>query len=406
MRHALLPLVGIAVLAALGLAARDDPSVPAAVVKLVEIGRFDQAVHVTSPPGDERLFVVERTGRVRVLDQAGRGKQLFLDLSHLVSQGPEEGLLSLAFAPDYAATGRLYVDYTDARHRTIVAEYRRSDDPSRADPVSARRVLEIENPTDLHHGGLLVFGPDGHLYVGQGDGGILEDPRLPAQRLDDLHGKILRIDPLPARGRAYAVPPDNPFVGRAGRDEIWAYGLRNPWRFGFDDTGALVIGDVGHKRAEEIDVAPRSGLNFGWNCLEGTEPYHPLGLSPVCEGAVAPALELRRYTTAEVEPPGRTPTVTRGRPPVRVLFTAAAPGCGIVVGGALHDGVIPVLDGRFLYGDFCHPPLRSFAIRNGRVVDEQPLGVEVPFLSSFGSDGAGRVYATSLFGSVYRLEAR
>ena len=165
----------------------------------------------------------------------------------------------------------------------------------------------MQNLTPIHHGGLALFGPDGRLYVSQGDGGIFDDPAHPSQSLDNLHGKILRIDPRRQGRRPYGIPPDNPFVGRPGRDEIWVYGLRNPWRFGFDSSGDLVIGDVGQLRVEEIDVAPRPGLNFGWPCLEGNQPYSPSApeeAATSCEGLTPPALELPRAAAATVEPRG------------------------------------------------------------------------------------------------------
>ncbi len=408
-----MPVLLLAFLAAVGLDSREQSSEtvpPTPLAKLVEVGRFDEPVYVTSPPGDDRLFVVERKGLVRVLVDGRALRRPFLDLSKRVSaKGLEEGLLSLAFAPDYATSGLFYVDYTDLEHRTIVEEFRRSSDPDIADLETARQVLVIPNPTDLHHGGLVLFGPDGRLYIGQGDGGIFHDLTFPSQSLDTLHGKILRIDPRPQGKRAYRIPRDNPFVGRPGRDEIWVYGLRNPWRFGFDhETGALVIGDVGQVRIEEINIAQRPGLNFGWPCLEGNEPFNPLAplASPMsCRDLVPPALEVSRSPTADVEPEGVTPTVTRGRPRVRVRFGPGEGACSVVPGVAVQDPALPGLAGRQLYGDFCNPALRSFRIEGGRAVDPRPLGMNIIVLSSFGVDAVGRVYATSLSGSIYRLEA-
>jgi len=412
-RIVVLPLCLFGILAAVGLGSRDEAVEPSATpeVKLVEVGgRFEEPVYATSPPGDVRLFVVEKKGRIWVLLDGRRLRRPFLDLSGRVSSsGLEEGLLSLAFAPDYATSGLFYVDYTDLEHRTIVEEFRRSSDPDIADLGTARRVLVITNPTDRHHGGLVLFGPDGHLYIGQGDGGIFHDLTFPAQRLDTLHGKILRIDPRPRGNRPYRIPSDNPFVGRAGRDEIWVYGLRNPWRFGFDPaTGALVIGDVGQVRIEEIDIAPRAGLNFGWPCLEGNEPFNPLASSSApgsCRDLVPPALEVSRSPIVDVEPKEVAPTVTRGRPRAHVRFTPGEGACTIVAGVAVRDPALPSLAGRQLYGDFCNPALRSFRLEDGRAIDPRPLGVNVFVLSSFGVDAAGRVYATSLNGSVYLLDA-
>jgi glucose/arabinose dehydrogenase len=414
MRILLLPLALLGVLAVLGLASRDDADEPAPEpqVKLVEAGRFEEPVYVTSPPGDDRLFVVGRKGRVWILD-AGETRlpRPFLDISDKVSSsGLEEGLLSLAFAPDYDTSGRFYVDYTDRQHRTIVEEYRSPPLGDVADPATARRVLVISNPTERHHGGLVLFGPDGYLYISQGDGGIFHDLAFPSLRLDNLHGKILRIDPRPQGDRPYRIPPDNPYVGRPGRDEIWVYGLRNPWRFGFDPaTGDLVIGDVGQVRIEEIDVAPRAGLNFGWPCLEGTEPFNPEAprSAPAgsCDDLVPPELEVLRSPAADVEPEGEEPTVTRGRPRAWVRFTPGQGWCSIAPGVVASADWLPGLAGRHLYGDFCQPGLHSFRLEDAKAVDERPLGVDVFVLSSLGVDASGRVYATSLAGPVYRLEA-
>jgi hypothetical protein len=404
-RLLLLPLGLIAIISAIGLVSREDGSatIMPAAVELVEIGRFEQPVHVTSPPGDRRLFVAEREGRISIVARGRRLPRPFLDVQREVStEGLEEGFLSVAFAPDYAASGLFYVDFTDRRHRTVIREYRRSGDTNAADPTSARDVLVLPNATDHHHGGLLLFGPDRRLYIGQGDGGNSSPTNFPAQRLDNLHGKILRIDPRAGEEATYRVPDDNPLVGAPGRDEIWVYGLRNPWRFAFDPvTNALVIGDVGQLSVEEIDVAQRPGVNFGWSCYEGTAVYTPQG-PPSCDDVVGPALEhfrVARPVHEDVE----SPTVTRGRPAIDVRFTPAEASCSIVVGVAVEDPALGDLLGRQLYADFCDPELRSFRLEGGKIVDERPLGVSVPNTSSFGTDAEGHVYVTSLAGPVYRL---
>jgi len=263
----------------------------------------------------------------------------------------------------------------------------------------------IPNPSEGHHGGLVLFGPDRYLFIGQGDGGIYRDPTFPAQRLDNLHGKILRIDPRRHGTQAYRVPKDNPFVDRPGRDEIWVYGLRNPWRFAFDPaTADLVIGDVGELIAEEIDVAPRAGLNFGWSCLEGRAPYASDGPAS-CARATPPARELIRGSIRAEKPDGDLPTVTRGRPRANTRLMPGEPVCSITAGVFVRDPSLPSLVNRHLFGDFCDASLHSFRLERGHVVDERELGLDVLLLSSFGVDGAGRVYVTSLAGPVYRLEA-
>jgi hypothetical protein len=404
----LLPVGLLAILAVIGVVSRDRESEPQAAlaVRLVEVGRFEQPVHVTSPPGDERrLFVVEQGGRIWVVD-GHRLPRPFLDISGEVSRTDiEEGLLSLAFAPDYAMSGRFYIDYTDHGHRTIVEEFHRSRDPTLAAVGSRRQVLVVANPTDHHHAGHLLFGPDGYLYISQGDGGDALERNFPSQRLDNLHGKILRIDPRPTGSRPYRIPPDNPFVEGPGRDEIWVYGLRNPWRFGFDAaTGALVIGDAGDLSVEELDIAPRAALNFGWNCFEGSAPRAPDG-HPSCRNALGPAIEHFRGSTPVVRRNEVAPVVTRGRPRVDARLNPGEPACSIVAGVSVQDPELPTLAGRFLYGDFCDNSIRSFRVAGGRAVERRPLGVEVPLVSSFGVDAANRVYAASLEGPVYRLAA-
>ncbi|TMK73140.1 MAG: PQQ-dependent sugar dehydrogenase [Actinobacteria bacterium] len=375
-------------------------------VRLQKIGDFDQPVYVTQPPGDHRdLYVVQRTGRIEVVRNGEPVSRPFLDLSNeITSSGSEQGLLSLAFAPDYRKSGLLYVDYTDTAGDTRVVEYRRSSsDPLVADPQSAREVLSVDQPYTNHNGGLVVFGPGEAprgrrggqapdlLYVGLGDGGSEGDPQRRGQDLSSLLGKILRIDPRPSGeapggrrggrdpGRPYSVPASNPFVGRSGaRPEIYSYGLRNPWRFSFDSaTGALAIGDVGQDRWEEVDLVARGkglGANFGWSAYEGFDRFNDDQQAP---NAVPP-----------------------------VFVYSHDVGCSITGGYVVRDRTLPSLYGRYLYGDYCGGQLRSFtAVPGLRVTDDRGLGLQVPQLSSFGEDGAGHVYATSLQGPVYRLVA-
>jgi glucose/arabinose dehydrogenase len=348
-------------------------------VRLEKLGDFDQPLYVTQPPDDsDHLFVVEQTGRVEVLTDGEREATPFLDLSDEVSCCGEQGLLSIAFAPDYAKSGLVYVDYTDRAGDTRVVEYRRSSsDPLTADPSSARLVLRVDQPFPNHNGGLLLFGPDHLLYIGLGDGGSEGDPDRNGQDLGTLLGKILRIDPHPGNGRAYSTPPSNPFVNKAGaRPEIYSYGLRNPWRFSFDRlTGALAIGDVGQTDWEEVDLAPRGagrGANFGWSAYEGFERLN--------EDQSAP----------DAVPP--------------VLVYGHDHGCSVTGGYVVRDRSLATLYGRYLYGDYCTGDLRSFPADPGhRARDDRALGLNVPSLSSFGTDDAGHIYATSLDGPVYRL---
>jgi glucose/arabinose dehydrogenase len=293
----------------------------------------------------------------------------------------ESGLLSIAFAPDYATSGRFYAFYnsTAGNGDTRIVELRRHPtDPDLAEPFGERVLLTIEKPWENHNGGMLQFGRDGFLYasVGDGDSGVLHAPGFYAQRRDSLLGDILRIDPR--SGDPYAIPADNPFVGVEGvRPEIWAYGLRNPWRFWIDhETGAMFVADAGNQRREEVDlVRPgQSGLNFGWPCFEGTLPFDT---AAACDGAVAPLLDYPRENGA----------------------------CAIVGGVVARDRRIPELAGRFLYGDFCSGKITALEVdAGGRLVDSDELEVTVPQLSSFGVDGSDRVYVTSTDGSVYRLD--
>ena len=361
------------------------PAAPAAAgVRLARIGSFDSPVYVTAPPGDtRRVFVVEQTGKIRVIRDGRRLSTPFLDLRNRVSCCGERGLLSMVFAPDYARSRRFYVYYTDRSGDTRVVEFRRSGSADRAVKASARTVLTQEQPEPNHNGGLVLFGPDGLLYIGLGDGGGANDQhgaRGNGQSLSTLLGKILRIDPKASGGRPYSIPADNPFVGRAGaRGEIYAYGLRNPWRFSFDRaTGDLTIGDVGQNAVEEVNFARRGaarGANYGWRVFEGRRINFPDERAP---GAVAPVF-------------------TYGR---------AGGACSITGGVVVRDPRLRSLLGRYVYGDYCVGKVRAVRLRPGSASGDRSLGLSVSQLSSFGEDAQGRVYATSLDGPVYRFTAR
>ena len=332
-------------------------------VELTKVGSFDQPVYVTQPDDSSRdLYVVEQPGRVLRLPGGSGEPEVFLDVSDEISCCGEQGLLSVAFAPGYADSGLLYASYTNTDGDSRVIEYSRSDsDPPVADAASAREVLAQDQPFPNHNGGLVLFGPDDRLYLGLGDGGAAGDPDRNGQDLSTLLGKLIRIDPEPDGGEA----------------EIYSYGLRNPWRYSFDrETGALWIGDVGQDSLEEIDGVGRSegqGANFGWSAFEGTERFN-----------------------ADQEAPGAIPPVlTYGRDE----------GCSVTGGYVVRDPALTSLYGRYLYGDYCQGELRSFTARPGRPAsDDRALGPRIPALSSFGEDVAGRIYATSLEGPVYRLE--
>jgi len=382
---ALAAVVAVAVLAGLAWARTAAPGDP----KLVPVGSFISPVYVASPPGDRRrLFVVEQPGRIRIVKDGVALAAPFLDIRSLVSFGGERGLLGIAFPPDYGTSGRFYVYYT-ARSPSgaiTIAEYRSSSGANAADPATRRAVLSIPHPRANHNGGQLQFGPDGYLYVGIGDGGGSGDPDGAGQRLETLLGKLLRIDPRAGAGAAYTVPADNPFVGRLGaRPEIWSYGLRNPWRFSFDRlTGDLTIGDVGQGAWEEIDFAPAPGLgrdaNYGWGCWEGRHVYAGNAGAPQCTPPRSQTAPVHEYSHSS--------------------------GCSITGGYVVRDPTLPVLNGRYVYGDYCRSPLRSVRLEAPNAQDDRGLGLSVAGLTSFGEDACGRVYAVSGDGPVYRLEAR
>jgi glucose/arabinose dehydrogenase len=366
--------------------ASDDggsPAVSAARgVRLKKVASFSSPVYLTSPPGDRRRqFVVEQDGRVMVVRDGKKLGTPFLDIRGQVTSGGEQGLLSIAFPPDYASSGLFYVYFTDKQQQQRIVEYRRKD-ADHADPGSARLVLRMADHEPNHNGGLLLFGPDGLMYVGTGDGGGGGDQhgaRGNAQNLGSLLGKILRIDPRADGARAYRIPPDNPFAGRSGaRGEIYAYGLRNPWRFSFDrKTADLTIGDVGQDAYEEIDFVRKGagrGANFGWRPFEGRSHYAPGESAP---GAIKPVI-VRAHSDGN---------------------------CSITGGVVVRDPGLAALRGRYVFGDLCKGRIESARLSPGRA-SVRRTSLHVENLSSFGEDAQGRVYAISLDGAVDRLVPR
>lgn len=351
---------------------------PTGNLKDVRVGLQEVATLEGSPlamavrSGDTALYVADKWGPVMAIREGRLDHTPVLDLTGEVTTGSEQGMLGLAFSPD----GRfLYVNYTDRTGDTNVVEY--SMTGGRAMASSARRVLRIDQPFANHNGGNLVFGPDGYLYIGMGDGGSGGDPLGNGQNRQTLLGKMLRIDPRPANGRPYRIPEDNPFVGRADRrPEIWAFGLRNPWRYSFDrGTGDLWIGDVGQSQFEEVDferAGSKGGMNYGWSLMEGS---------------------LRQ---SENLPPGLVS-------PIYEYETGDGGTCAIVGGFVYRGNAIPALQGAYLFSDYCAGVIRALLYRGGKVVQQRDLGLEVRSLASFGEDQNGELYVLSLSGGVFRI---
>ena len=332
-------------------------------------------VYLTAPPGDAtRLFVVERAGRIRVIENDVLLVTPFLDIRSFVNAAGERGLLSMAFHPDYAVNGEFFVDYNNVNGDTRVVRYTVSAaDPNVANPDAVDTVLTVTQPAPLHVGGLATFGPDNMLYVGLGDGELQAN----GQDSTTLHGTLLRLN---VDAAAPFVPAGNPFVADpAARDEIWAYGLRNPWRFSFDRlTGDLYIADVGWETREEVDVqlsASSGGENYGWNIMEGTFCLDPTR----CPRGVLPVLEYDHTA-----------------------------GCSIIGGYVYRGSALPALVGQYFYGDFCSGWIRSFRFDGAAAVEERDwtpeLGILPGFaLVSFGEDGNGELYVISQLGDIHRI---
>ena len=354
-------------------------------LRLKRVGRFDSPLYVTSPPGDRRrVFVVEQGGRIQVLLNGRRAGRPFLDISDLLTSGGEQGLLSMAFAPDYARSGRFYVDFTDRNGDTRVEEFRRSRrSPNRANR-SQPQARAVRQPA-VRRTTTAACCCSGRTTCSTSAWATAARAAIPTttpRTSSTLLGKILRIDPRRSGSSRYTSPGVEPVRrARAGRDEIYAYGLRNPWRFSFDRAnGDLYIGDVGQdesaRRSTTRRAGRRAGRNFGWSCFEGDA-----------------ALRLARAAAR-----------ARSRP---CSTTAARDGeCSVTGGVVVRDPAAAGAGGPLLYGDFCRGQLRSFRISGGRATGDSSLGLTVSQLSSFGEDARGRVYVTSLNGPVYRLVSR
>ena len=355
-------------------------------LKTVATG-LDFPLYLTTAPGDNnRLFIVEKGGLIRIIKNETLLKTPFLDIRNLVSGGSEQGLLGLAFDPGYVTNNRFYVSYTDTAGDTRIVRYLVSDNQDVAKTTPDRIILTIDQPFANHNGGNIVFGPDGYLYIGMGDGGSGNDPQGNGQDPTDLLGSLLRIDVRPQGD--YAVPGDNPFISQPSfRPELWDIGLRNPWRFSFDrKTGDLYIADVGQNAREEINVATAAqgggggrGLNYGWNIMEGT--LCTPGINPNCQktGLTLPVLD----------------------------YDHSSGTCSVTGGYVYRGSAIPELQGTYFYSDYCAGWVKSFVYRNGTISDHKDWKSLSPGgnITSFGEDGQGELYILTSQGGVYRIEA-
>jgi hypothetical protein len=356
---------------------------PAAIALETVVQGLSAPVYVTAPPGDaERLFVVQRGGLVLIVEDGAALPTPFLDLrGSVTAAGSEQGLLSIAFHPQYTSNGWVYASYTNTQGDTRIVRHTVSANPDQVDPASGDTVLAVDQPFTNHNGGLVAFGPDGMLYVGLGDGGGAGDPLGHGQNITTLLGSMLRLDVDTAT--PYAIPVDNPLVGQTNaRPEIWAHGLRNPWRFSFDrQTGDLYIADVGQSALEEVSFQPAAsagGENYGWNVMQASACFTPPnGCSTA--GLILPVYD---YPHAE--------------------------GCSVTGGNVYRGNAHPALAGRYFFADYCGGWIRSFVIQNGQATGVRDhtddLGT-VPEISSFGEDGVGELYVVSLAGTVYRVTA-
>ncbi len=357
------------------------PPAPTGGLGLQTVGNFNFPLLVVSPPGDQnRLFVVEKRGTVRIVQQGATLPAPFLDVSAKVSTGSEQGLLGFAFHPQYQTNGLFVIHYTNPTGDTRVASLRVSaTDPNRADPATEQVFLTATQPFANHNGGMIAFSPtDGHLYIGLGDGGSGGDPQGNGQKTSTVLGKLLRVSVSPS-GQV-TIPADNPFVGQgAARPEIWSLGLRNPWRFSFDrQTGDLYIGDVGQGSREEIDaVSPAAGkgANFGWNTMEGLACFGASSCNQ--QGLTLPVLD----------------------------YPHTGGACSVTGGYVYRGSAITSLRGTYFYADYCSGWVRSFRWENGAVNNPQEWTNLAPGgqITSFGEDAQGELYLMTAGGRVARI---
>lgn len=368
-----LALLGLAALIATPSSGQSEP--PFALETFAE--GLSAPVFVTAPRGDVRLFVVEQTGAIRVFAADGKEGDIFLDLSGEIVAGGEQGLLGLAFHPEFSANGRLFVNYTDRSGDTRIVEYQASG--AAAEPGSARELLAIDQPAQNHNGGWLGFGPDGYLYIGTGDGGASGDRFGNGQNRDTLLGALLRLD-VDGAEKPYAIPAENPFARGGGAPEIFAFGLRNPWRVAFDGDD-IYIADVGQNALEEVSVITTAdtGANLGWNTMEGDACFSP---ASGCDtsGLVMP---VHVYSHGE--------------------------GCSITGGYVYRGAAIPEIEGHYFYADYCAGWLKSVRYAEGAITEETDWSEAVGGLgnvTSFGQDDAGELYITIADGKVLKLTPR
>ncbi|WP_103511107.1 sorbosone dehydrogenase family protein [Streptomyces sp. SM13] len=356
---------------ALATASADEPAAPVQPVNasLTEVAKAQGPSAGAAGP-DDTLWIAERAGTVRVLDGSGLGSPV-LDISDETTTDGERGLLGVAFDKTFA---HFYISFTDLEGTSTIDEFAVED--GQLQPDTRRTVLTQPQPYANHNGGDIKFGPDGYLYIAFGDGGSGGDPHGNGQKLDTLLGKLLRIDP--SGGEPYAIPADNPFVADANaKDEIWSYGLRNPWRFSFDaDTGDLLIGDVGQSDWEEIDWAPadsKGGENYGWSSMEGTHPFR---------GGTEPANHV---------------------PPVHE-YDRTGLGCSVTGGFVYRGEALPDLQGSYVFSDYCDGTLRTLQMADGEVTDVGDLGVSAGEVISFVEGGDGELYVLGSNGAVSRVD--
>ena len=352
----------------------------------LEVATAVAPVYLAAPDGDARQFVVERAGRIRILQNGVFLTQPFLDISPRVFTGGEGGLLSIAFDPRYPTNGYVYLYFIDTSQNIVIERFTRSPNANLLDPTSGLVIISIPHPTFTNNfGGQVAFGPDGYLYLGTGDGGGAGDPARNAQNRNVLLGKLLRLDVSAATvAQPYAIPPSNPYVGQsARRGEIWAAGLRNPWRFTFD-AARTIIADVGQDLREEVDIvaAGAGGLNYGWNITEGTACYNATACNQT--GLTAPAFDYL-HGTNDVN------------------------GCSITGGFVYRGAALPELTGRYVYSDYCTGFLKSVLpdTGGGGVSEQRDWGITgLGNIVSFGRDGSGELYLLAGSGKIYRISRK